>query len=106
MLNNNICQCRKLLLDEGEVPVLRLPSMSGRDTFSRRCVCIGFVADLQMHLACAVSKLLTCSENRTCTHFPLLLQPCSAEADEVLGSAGAEAAAVGLLEPAVLPFQR
>lgn len=31
---------------------------------------------------------------------------CSAEADEVLGSGGAEAAVVGLLEPAVLPFQR
>lgn len=39
-------------------------------------------------------------------HFSPLLQPCSAEADEVLGSAGAEAAAVGLLEPSVLPFQR
>jgi len=34
------------------------------------------------------------------------LPPRSAEADEVLGSAGAEAAAVGLLEPSVLPFQR
>lgn len=56
--------CRKLLVDEGEGLPLRLPSMGGRDAFSR-----------------------------------------GAEADEVLGGGG-DAAAVGLLEPALLPFAR
>ncbi|EFN59072.1 hypothetical protein CHLNCDRAFT_137813 [Chlorella variabilis] len=55
---------RKLLVDEGEGLPLRLPSMGGRDAFSR-----------------------------------------GAEADEVLGGGG-DAAAVGLLEPALLPFAR
>ena len=108
---------RKLLADEAEGPsLLHLPSMSGRgaDAFARsaeadevRAAVTGWLTrQLQRDARPTVGSCCLCWGPRSRASMHVAPEtPLGPTLAQVLG-AGAEAAVVALLEPALLPFQR